>query len=216
MAAIDPRDHRGSRARGGRCPGGGGSVADLERPRRQDGADLAGAAHCRGAACGGSGPASAPRRPKRAVRDAGAAGGRPESGRLGGRITDAMTAKELWHQLDDVPLLPASTNKVLTAAAALLTLDREATVTTRVVAGKEAGVVVLVGGGDPTLSAVPPGGQSWYHDAARISDLAGQVRRSGVKPTAVKVDTSAFTGPKTAPGWDRPTSTVVTSHRSSR
>ncbi|EUA23392.1 D-alanyl-D-alanine carboxypeptidase/D-alanyl-D-alanine-endopeptidase [Mycobacterium xenopi 4042] len=147
-------------------------------------------------------PPAPPRRPKRAVRDAGAAGGRPESGRLGGRITDAMTAKELWHQLDDVPLLPASTNKVLTAAAALLTLDREATVTTRVVAGKEAGVVVLVGGGDPTLSAVPPGGQSWYHDAARISDLAGQVRRSGVKPTAVKVDTSAFTGPKTAPGWD--------------
>ncbi|BCQ06987.1 D-alanyl-D-alanine carboxypeptidase/D-alanyl-D-alanine-endopeptidase [Mycobacterium heckeshornense] len=126
----------------------------------------------------------------------------PNLGRLGGRITDAMTAKELWHQLDDVPLLPASTNKVLTAAAALLTLDREATITTRVVAGAEPGVIVLVGGGDPTLSAVPPGGQTWYHDAARISDLAGQVRRSEVKPTAVKVDTSAFTGPKTAPGWD--------------
>jgi D-alanyl-D-alanine carboxypeptidase/D-alanyl-D-alanine-endopeptidase (penicillin-binding protein 4) len=126
----------------------------------------------------------------------------PNLGRLGGRITDAMTAKELWHQLDDVPLLPASTNKVLTAAAALLTLDREATVTTRVVAGTGSGVVVLVGGGDPTLSAAPPGGATWYHDAARISDLADQVRRSGVRPTAVKVDTSAFTGPKTAPGWD--------------
>ncbi|HZU48588.1 MAG TPA: D-alanyl-D-alanine carboxypeptidase/D-alanyl-D-alanine-endopeptidase, partial [Mycobacterium sp.] len=126
----------------------------------------------------------------------------PNLGKLGGRITDAMTAKELWRQLDDVPLHPASTNKVLTAAAALLTLDHEATVTTRVVEGQQPGVVVLVGGGDPTLSAVPPGGETWYHDAARISDLADQVRRSGVAPTAVKVDISSFTGPETAPGWD--------------
>jgi D-alanyl-D-alanine carboxypeptidase/D-alanyl-D-alanine-endopeptidase (penicillin-binding protein 4) len=126
----------------------------------------------------------------------------PNLGKLGGRITDALTGKELWRQLDDVPLHPASTNKVLTAAAALLTLDHEATVTTRVVAGQQPGVVVLVGGGDPTLSAVPPGQESWYHDAARIGDLAEQVRRSGVTATAVKVDTSAFTGPKTAPGWD--------------
>jgi D-alanyl-D-alanine carboxypeptidase/D-alanyl-D-alanine-endopeptidase (penicillin-binding protein 4) len=126
----------------------------------------------------------------------------PNLGKLGGRITDAMTAKELWRQLDDVPLHPASTNKVLTAAAALLTLDHEATVTTRVVEGQQPGVVVLVGGGDPTLSAVPAGGETWYHDAARISDLADQVRRSGVTATAVKVDTSAFTGPETAPGWE--------------
>jgi D-alanyl-D-alanine carboxypeptidase/D-alanyl-D-alanine-endopeptidase (penicillin-binding protein 4) len=126
----------------------------------------------------------------------------PNLGRLGGRITDAMTGKPLWRQLDDVPLQPASTNKVLTAAAALLTLDREARVTTRVVAGTLPGVVVLVGGGDPTLSAAPAGQDTWYHGAARIGDLAEQVRRSGVAPRAVHVDTSAFTGPTTAPGWD--------------
>ena len=66
-----------------------------------------------------------------------AAAADPNLGRLGGRITDAMTGKELWQMADDVPLLPASTNKVLTAAAALLTLDREARVTTRVVAGSQ-------------------------------------------------------------------------------
>ncbi len=126
----------------------------------------------------------------------------PNLGRLGGRVTDAMSGKELWSQLDDVPLQPASTNKTLTSAAALLALDREARVTTRVVAANLPGTVVLVGGGDPTLSGAAPGQDTWYHGAARLSDLADQVRRSGVTATAVQVDTSLFNGPTMAPGWD--------------
>lgn len=126
----------------------------------------------------------------------------PNLGKLGGRVTDAMTGEELWRQLDDVGLQPASTNKTLTTAAALLALDRDARVTTRVVAADQPGTIVLVGGGDPTLSAAPPGQDTWYHGAARISDLADQVRRSGVTPTAVQVDTSLFSGPSMAPGWD--------------
>ncbi|BBZ50696.1 D-alanyl-D-alanine carboxypeptidase/D-alanyl-D-alanine-endopeptidase [Mycobacterium heidelbergense] len=128
----------------------------------------------------------------------------PNLGRLGGRITDASTGKELWQVADDVPLVPASTNKVLTAAAALLTLDRQARISTRVVAGgpNPQGPVVLVGAGDPTLSAAPPDVPTWYRGAPRISDLVEQVRRSGVTPTAVQVDTSAFSGPTMAQGWD--------------
>src|SRR5581483_9196825 len=38
----------------------------------------------------------------------------PNLGKLGGRVTDAMTGEELWRQLDDVGLQPASTNKTLT------------------------------------------------------------------------------------------------------
>jgi serine-type D-Ala-D-Ala carboxypeptidase/endopeptidase (penicillin-binding protein 4) len=129
----------------------------------------------------------------------------PNLGKLGGRVTDAMTGEELWQQQDDVLMQPASTNKTLTSAAALLALDRDARVTTRVVAADQpgaSGVIVLVGGGDPTLSGAPPGQDTWYHGAARISDLADQVRRSGVTPTAVQVDTSLFSGPTFAPGWD--------------
>jgi D-alanyl-D-alanine carboxypeptidase/D-alanyl-D-alanine-endopeptidase (penicillin-binding protein 4) len=126
----------------------------------------------------------------------------PNLGHLGGRVTDAMTGEELWQQQDDVLMQPASTNKTLTSAAALLALDRDARVTTRVVASDQPGTVVLVGGGDPTLSGAPPGQDTWYHGAARISDLADQVRRSGVTPTAVQVDTSLFSGPTFAPGWD--------------
>ena len=67
---------------------------------------------------------------------------------------------------------------------------------------KAPGLVVLDGGGDPTLSAAPKGQDTWYRDAARISDLAEQVRRSGTKVTAVQVDVSAYSGPTMAPGWD--------------
>jgi D-alanyl-D-alanine carboxypeptidase/D-alanyl-D-alanine-endopeptidase (penicillin-binding protein 4) len=126
----------------------------------------------------------------------------PDLGVLGGRITDAITGEELWAQQDGLPLQPASTNKVLTTAAALLALNPDARVSTRVTAGSEPGVVVLVGGGDPTLSAAPPDEETWYRGAARISDLAEQVRRSGVTATTVQVDISAFSGPTMAPGWD--------------
>ena len=128
----------------------------------------------------------------------------PNLGRLGGRVTDAITGKELWQLAEDVPLEPASTNKVLTASAALLTLDRQARVSTRVVAGgpNSQGPVVLVGAGDPTLSAAPSGQETWYRGAPRVADLVEQVRRSGMTPTAVRVDTSAFSGPTMAPGWD--------------
>ena len=129
----------------------------------------------------------------------------PNLGSLTGRITDARTGTQIWEQRANVPMQPASTNKVLTAAAALLTLDRDARITTVVQAADQTrmpGVVVLVGGGDPTLSAAPPGEATWYRGAARIADLADQVRKSGVQATAVQVDTSLFTGPDMAPGWD--------------
>ena len=129
----------------------------------------------------------------------------PNLGNLSGRITDAKTGQQIWEQRSDLPMQPASTNKVLTTGAALLTLDRNARVTTTVQAADQTrmpGVVVLVGGGDPTLSAAPQGEETWYRGAARIFDLAEQVRKSGVKATAVQVDTSLFTGPDMAPGWD--------------
>ena len=126
----------------------------------------------------------------------------PNLGALTGRITDAVTGAQLWAQGADVPMQPASTNKVLTTAAALLALDRDARLTTRVMASGQPGVVVLKGGGDPTLSAAPAGQDTWYRDAARISDLADQVRRSGIFVTTVQVDVGAFSGPTMAPGWD--------------
>jgi serine-type D-Ala-D-Ala carboxypeptidase/endopeptidase (penicillin-binding protein 4) len=126
----------------------------------------------------------------------------PNLGNLTGRVTDAMTGAQLWAQGADVPMQPASTNKTLTTVAALFELDRNARLTTRVFSSSRPGVVVLKGGGDPTLSAAPQGEETWYRDAARISDLAEQVRRGGMEVTAVQVDVSAYSGPTMAPGWD--------------
>lgn len=127
----------------------------------------------------------------------------PNLGILTGRVTDAMTGAQLWAQGANLPMQPASTNKVLTAAAALLTLERDATVDTTVLTDPDnPGLVILKGGGDPTLSAAAPAAATWYRDAARISDLAKQVRDAGLAATAVKVDLSAYSGPTMAPGWD--------------
>jgi D-alanyl-D-alanine carboxypeptidase/D-alanyl-D-alanine-endopeptidase (penicillin-binding protein 4) len=127
----------------------------------------------------------------------------PDLGVLGGRVTDAATGEQLWQVGDDVPLQPASVNKVLTTAAALATLDRDAVLTTEVLSDPdEPGLVILKGGGDPTLSAAPPDQQTWYRGAARISDLAKQVRDAGFAATSVQVDLSAYSGPTLAPGWD--------------
>ncbi len=127
----------------------------------------------------------------------------PNLGAFTGRIADAVTGEQLWAQGADVPMQPASVTKVLTTAAALHGLDRDARLTTTVLASdRRPGVVVLKGGGDPTLSAAPKGQDTWYRGAARISDLADQVRRSGTRVTSVAVDVSAFSGPTMAPGWD--------------
>jgi serine-type D-Ala-D-Ala carboxypeptidase/endopeptidase (penicillin-binding protein 4) len=127
----------------------------------------------------------------------------PNLGILTGRVTDAITGAQLWAQGAVVPMQPASTNKVLTTAAALLTLDRDATLSTTVLTDPDTpGLLILKGGGDPTLSAVAPGQPTWYKGAARISDLVKQVRDAGVAVTKVQVDTSAYSGPTMAPGWD--------------
>ena len=104
----------------------------------------------------------------------------PNLGNLTGRITDAQTGQQIWEQRADVPMQPASTNKLLTTAAALLTLDRNARVATTVRAADQTrmpGTVVLVGGGDPTLSAAPPGVQTWYHGPDLRSRRSGAQER---------------------------------------
>ncbi|MFC7754312.1 D-alanyl-D-alanine carboxypeptidase/D-alanyl-D-alanine endopeptidase [Tsukamurella soli] len=127
----------------------------------------------------------------------------PDLGRFTGIITDAVTGDVLWQQDPDLPRTPASTTKLLTAAAALLTLGDGSKVTTTVVAGDEPGTVVVVGAGDPTLTSLPPGKEGLSRGAARISTLADQLRASGTSVQRILVDTSLFTGPQMAQGWDR-------------
>ncbi|HEY3608190.1 MAG TPA: D-alanyl-D-alanine carboxypeptidase/D-alanyl-D-alanine-endopeptidase [Pseudonocardiaceae bacterium] len=126
-------------------------------------------------------------------------------GTLAGTVLDAASGSVLWDHGSATAVAPASTNKLLTAAAALLGLGPQTTLNTTVVAGAQPGTIVLVGGGDPTLSSLPAPQQSVYPGAARIDDLAAQVKRNNPgQISRIVVDTSRFSGPLTAPGWDPP------------
>ncbi|RZQ61632.1 D-alanyl-D-alanine carboxypeptidase/D-alanyl-D-alanine-endopeptidase [Amycolatopsis suaedae] len=122
-------------------------------------------------------------------------------GTLTGAVIDPATGKVLWERDGGKPLTPASTTKVLTAAAALLALDHTSQLSTKVVQGSEPGTVVLVAGGDVTLTSLPDGKESLYPGAAHLSELVAQVKAAGVDVERVQLDTSLFTGAKTAPGW---------------
>lgn len=123
-------------------------------------------------------------------------------GTVSGQVVEPATGTVLWQRNPDAALSPGSTAKLLTAAAALLALDSEARLRTTVVAGAEPGTVVLVGGGDPTLSALPAGTESVYPGAARLDDLVAQVQRAARTPVRrVVVDADAFAGEVLAPGW---------------
>jgi D-alanyl-D-alanine carboxypeptidase/D-alanyl-D-alanine-endopeptidase (penicillin-binding protein 4) len=121
-------------------------------------------------------------------------------GTLSGQVLDPATGTVLWQQDPTTALMPGSTAKLLTASAALLTLDHQDRLRTTVLAGAEPGTVVLVGGGDPTLSAAGPGTATGYPGAARLDDLVAQVRTHG-PVRRVLVDVSRYVGDAFAPGW---------------
>lgn len=123
-------------------------------------------------------------------------------GTLAGSVMDPDTGTVLWEREADRPLTPASTTKLLTVAAALLALDHGTQFPTTVVQGDEPGTVVLVAGGDVTLSSLPSGEQSLYPGAAHLDDLVTQVEQAtGGGVTEVRLDLNAFTDDPSAPGW---------------
>ncbi|WP_458682440.1 D-alanyl-D-alanine carboxypeptidase/D-alanyl-D-alanine endopeptidase [Prescottella equi] len=125
----------------------------------------------------------------------------PALGAFTGVVADARTGTTLWSQNPDTPMTPASTAKILTAAAAMLSLSPDHRVETRVVQGSRPGELVLVGGGDPTLTAQPVGQPSYYPGAPRIADLVEQIRRAGAEVDSIVVDISAYAGPTMTQGW---------------
>ena len=74
---------------------------------------------------------------------------------------------------------------------------------TRTVAGAQPGEVVLVGGGDTTLTLRPA--RVGYPRPARLADLADAtaavLRVRGVVEVTVSVDDSLFSGPSRSPAW---------------
>jgi D-alanyl-D-alanine carboxypeptidase/D-alanyl-D-alanine-endopeptidase (penicillin-binding protein 4) len=116
-------------------------------------------------------------------------------------VLDVASDQVLYERNAEDMATPASTTKLLTAAAILNARGPAYKLSTTVVAGAQPGDVVLVGGGDPTLAV---GSKAYFPGAARLDRLAAQVKKAlgGTKPTRVLVDTTLFSGPETGKGWD--------------
>jgi len=122
-------------------------------------------------------------------------------------VADAATGRVLFdHDATDL-VTPASTAKLAVAVAALQVLGPQARLTTRVVQGSRPNQVVIVGGGDPTLSGpaavgpLTPG----YPAPASLTTLAAQtaarLHARGIAAVSVGYDSSLFVGATLAPGW---------------
>jgi D-alanyl-D-alanine carboxypeptidase/D-alanyl-D-alanine-endopeptidase (penicillin-binding protein 4) len=124
---------------------------------------------------------------------------------LTGSVLNATTGEVLWDHGASTGVPTASTMKLLIASAAVAVLTPDYQIATDVMDGTTAGSIVLVGHGDPTLSALPAGQQSVYAGAPKLSDLASQVitayesRHPGVPITQVVLDASYW---NPADNWD--------------
>jgi len=124
------------------------------------------------------------------------------SGSLSASFADALTGEVLFEQEPTTPLAPASSMKVVTAVAAFEHLGAEYRIPTTVVAGPTEDSVVLVAGGDPTLTVDGEGYYTPYGAGASLTELADLVleARGGTAPSTVYLDTSVFTDSVNATG----------------
>lgn len=106
------------------------------------------------------------------------------------QFRDMTTGNVVLAKNPQLPLLPASSTKVLTVSAALLKLDLDDRITTRVVQS----------GSD--IAVIKAAGDVWM-TYETIKDLAEQIRKNlpGVKQ--VQIDTSAWTAPSFIESWGR-------------
>jgi len=120
-------------------------------------------------------------------------------------VINTTTGEVLFDRNGAKPSRTASVLKTLTAAAALKVLGPDYQISTKVYAGSTPGTVVLVGGGDPTLSSLSAGQESVYRGAPKLSDLAAQAQaKSSVPITDIVLDSSLWDpSDNWDPSWER-------------
>lgn len=126
----------------------------------------------------------------------------PRLTNFSGYVVNALTGEALFDRGGTVPQRTGSVLKVLTAAAALSALGPDHQLTTQVLDGATPGVIVLRGGGDPTLATTSG---TFYDGAPQIADLAAAAMANyaaahpGVPVTEVVLDSTMW---NPADRWD--------------
>jgi D-alanyl-D-alanine carboxypeptidase/D-alanyl-D-alanine-endopeptidase (penicillin-binding protein 4) len=125
-------------------------------------------------------------------------------GHVGAVVLATDQHRLAWSQQGLAARAPASALKLLTGLAALDQIGPATRVPTRVVSvGRRQ--IVLVGGGDPTLTVAPVAEGPAPDRPASLTGLADRaarrLRAHGVHRVRLSYDTSAFTGPTVSPTW---------------
>ena len=125
----------------------------------------------------------------------------PAVGNLAVVVADPSSNTVLFERRSSTSRKPASTLKLLTAAAALSLLGTEQRLATRVVV--EESTLTIIGGGDATLVRGKGSNPPW-EDSASLRKLAKAVAEQvGAASVQLQYDDTLFTGPGLAPGWLR-------------
>ncbi|MGW7239664.1 D-alanyl-D-alanine carboxypeptidase/D-alanyl-D-alanine endopeptidase [Streptomyces sp. NPDC054804] len=113
-------------------------------------------------------------------------------------VVDVATGRRLYGAGADTALTPASTTKIATAVAALSALGPDHRITTRVALEPGTREVVLVGGGDPTLTARKDTG-GWAGLRTLATETARSLTARGIKQITLSYDTTLYSGPDLHP-----------------
>ncbi|MFF1600452.1 D-alanyl-D-alanine carboxypeptidase/D-alanyl-D-alanine-endopeptidase [Streptomyces mirabilis] len=126
---------------------------------------------------------------------------------LGGRrtavVVDAATGKRLYGKGADDAQTPASTTKIATAVAALSAAGADHRIETRAVLEPGTKEVVLVGGGDPTLTARKEAA-GWASLRTLADETATALKARHLNQVTLSYDTSLYTGPALHPIGSNP------------
>lgn len=119
-------------------------------------------------------------------------------------VRDGQSGEVLFNRGGSEPRIPASTTKILSAAAIGQSFSPDATLRTEVVQGVAANEIVLVAGGDSLISP-GAGDPQAVPGHAGLADLADQVAKAlkakAVRSVTLAVDESYAYGPRAAPTW---------------
>ncbi|MFI5689423.1 D-alanyl-D-alanine carboxypeptidase/D-alanyl-D-alanine-endopeptidase [Streptomyces sp. NPDC051636] len=108
-------------------------------------------------------------------------------------VVDVATGRRLYGTGADRAMTPASTTKIATAVAALSALGADHRLTTRAALEPDTGELVLVGGGDPTLTAHKEA-EGWASLRTLADDTAAALRKRGVHRVTLSYDTTLYAG----------------------
>ena len=116
-------------------------------------------------------------------------------------VVDVSTGKRLYGVGADDALTPASTTKIATAVAALSAMGADHRFTTRAALEPDTKELVLVGGGDPTLTAHQDA-EGWASLRTLADSTAVALKKRGVHEVTLSYDKTLYAGAELHPIGD--------------